>query len=114
MEFLVEFDVNVPDGTPESAVKDREAAEASATHRLAKKGHLVRVWRREGTILGLYRAASRSELDGLLGALPLADWMQVEVTPLERHPNDPRPESCLEQSIPDPRLTHGGARRGCF
>jgi muconolactone D-isomerase len=89
MEFLVEFDVSVPSGTPESEVEDRERAEASAARRLAAKGHLVRVWRREGKVFGLYRAQSRSELDGLLGALPLYDWMQVAVTPLEPHPNDP-------------------------
>jgi muconolactone D-isomerase len=89
MEFLVEFDVNVPDGTPESELKDREGAEASAARRLAEEGHLVRVWTGAGRVLGLYRADSRSELDGLLGALPLADWMQAGVTPLETHPNDP-------------------------
>jgi muconolactone delta-isomerase len=27
--------------------------------------------------------------DGLLAALPLADWLHVTVTPLEGHPNDP-------------------------
>jgi muconolactone D-isomerase len=89
MEFLVEFEVDVPDGTPESEVKRRERAEASIAGRLAEKGHLVRVWRRQGKVLGLYRADSRSELDGLLAALPLHDWMQVTATPLETHPNDP-------------------------
>ena len=89
MEFLVEFDVNVPDGTPESEVDDRERAEASATRTLAEEGYLVRVWRREDKVLGLYSAQSRSELDGLLGALPLYDWMEVVVMPLEAHPNDP-------------------------
>jgi muconolactone D-isomerase len=89
MEFVVECDVNVPDGTPWSEVKGRERAEASAAGRLAEEGHLVRVWRREGKALGLYRADSRSELDGLLGALPLFEWMQVTVMPLGTHPNDP-------------------------
>jgi muconolactone D-isomerase len=40
-------------------------------------------------VLGLYRAESESELDGLLSALPLYEWMTVTVTGLERHPNDP-------------------------
>jgi muconolactone delta-isomerase len=30
MEFLVEFEVTVPDGTPAAEVKDRQSAEASA------------------------------------------------------------------------------------
>jgi muconolactone D-isomerase len=94
MEFLVEFEVNVPDGTPESEVKERENAEASAAAKLIGEGHLVRVWKLpvapgETKILGLYRADSKTQLDGLLGALPLYEWMRVTVTPLEPHPNDP-------------------------
>jgi muconolactone delta-isomerase len=34
MEFLVEFEVNVPDGAPASEVEARECAEASAAPRL--------------------------------------------------------------------------------
>jgi muconolactone delta-isomerase len=30
-------------------------------------------------------------MDELLHALPLHDWMQVTVTALEAHPNDPTP-----------------------
>jgi len=94
MEFLVEFEINVPDGTPASEVKDRENAEAAAAAKLVAEGHLVRVWKRpvasgETKILGLYRADSDAQLDGLLGALPLYEWMHITVTPLEPHPNDP-------------------------
>ena len=94
MEFLVEFDVNVPDGTPESEVKDRERAEASAAAKLVDQGHLVRLWKPpvapgETKTVGLYRADSEVHLDGLLGALPLRGWMHVTVTPLGPHPNDP-------------------------
>jgi muconolactone D-isomerase len=94
MEFLVEFDVNIPEGTPESEVEDRKNAEASAAAKLVGEGHLLRVWNRpvasgETNVIGLYRADSDIELDGLLGALPLYEWMHVTVTPLEPHPNDP-------------------------
>jgi muconolactone delta-isomerase len=94
MEFLVGFEINVPDGTPELEVSDRENAEASAAAELAQQGHLVRVWRLAAaaggpTVLGLYRAYSEAELDDLLRALPLYDWMRVTVTPLSPHPNDP-------------------------
>jgi muconolactone D-isomerase len=93
-EFLVEFEVNVPDGTPVAEVKDREDAEAVAAAKLVDEGHLVRLWKRpiapgDTRIVGLYRAGSETELDGLLEALPLSEWMQVTVTPLEPHPNDP-------------------------
>jgi muconolactone delta-isomerase len=94
MEFLVDFDVNVPEGTPEVDVKDREQAEARAAAKLVDEGHLVRLWKRpvapgETHALGLYRADSESQLDILLGGLPLFEWMRVTVTPLEPHPNDP-------------------------
>ena len=94
MEFLVEFNVEVPDGTPESEVEERIRAEAAAVTRLASDGHVLRIWRRAAVaddpiVIGLYAADDRDELDRLLGALPLALWMQVEVTPLAPHPNDP-------------------------
>ena len=94
MEFLVEFEVNVPDGTPESEIRHRENAETVAAAKLVDEGHLVRLWKRhvatgETKILGLYRADSEIELDALLGALPLHDWMRVTITALGQHPNDP-------------------------
>jgi len=94
VEFLVEFEIKIPEGTPESEVKDREDAEADAAAKLVEEGHLVRVWKLpvgagETQVLGLYRADSETELDGLLRALPLYEWMRVSVTPLALHPNDP-------------------------
>jgi len=94
MEFLVEFEIKIPEGTTESEVEDREDAEAEAAAKLVEEGHLVRVWKLpvgsgEAQVLGLYRADSETELDGLLRALPLYEWMRVSVTPLAPHPNDP-------------------------
>jgi muconolactone delta-isomerase len=94
MEFLVEFEIIIPEGTSESEVKAREGAEAAAAAELVDRGHLVRLWKRrvatgETRPLGLYRAESETEMDDLLRALPLYEWMRVSVTPLEPHPNDP-------------------------
>jgi muconolactone D-isomerase len=94
MEFLVEFELEVPAGTPHEEVERRTRAESAAAAKLAENGHLVRLWRRPlvgdgSTAVGLYRADSAAELDGLLGALPIADWLRIAVTPLEAHPNDP-------------------------
>ncbi len=110
MEFLVDFALDIPAGTPKSEISDREKAEALATAKLADEGHLVRVWRSasqgEATIVGLYRADSQDQLVRLLGALPLADWMHVTVTPLEAHPNDPAArEPAVRNQLPDPRLS---------
>jgi muconolactone delta-isomerase len=94
MEFLVGFEISIPDGTPEPRSRERLSAEAAASAALARGGHLVRLWRPpvapgERKAVGLYRADSEAELDGLLGALPLTGWMQSTITPLEPHPNDP-------------------------
>ena len=94
MEFLVEFEVNIPEEAPASEVEARNGAEASAAAKLVEDGHLVRLWKPpaapgETKALGLYRADSEAQLAGLLGALPLYDWMHVTVTPLGPHPNDP-------------------------
>jgi muconolactone D-isomerase len=94
MEFLVEFEVEVPAGTPVAEVEQHQRAESAAAAKLAEEGHLVRLWRRplvgDGTTaIGLYRAFSQAQLEDLLAGLPLADWLRVTVTPLESHPNDP-------------------------
>ena len=61
MEFLVEFKVTIPDGTPQSEVRDRDSAEAIAASKLVEQGHLRRLWKEaradgETRSLGLYRA----------------------------------------------------------
>jgi muconolactone delta-isomerase len=94
MEFLVEFEVEVPADIPDAEVQQHQRAESAAAAKLAEDGHLVRLWRRplvgDGTTaIGLYRAFSQAQLEDLLASLPLADWLRVTVTPLEAHPNDP-------------------------
>jgi muconolactone delta-isomerase len=94
MEFLVQFELNIPDGVPESEVEDRQRAEAAAAGTLADEGHLVRLWRASTghgptAVLGPYRAGSKPQLDSLLAALPLYEWMRTSITPLVQHPNDP-------------------------
>jgi muconolactone delta-isomerase len=94
MEFLVSFELNVPEGVAQSEVEHRERAEAIAAETLADEGYLVRLWQvslgpGRTTVLGLYRSDGRAELDRLLSALPLFDWMHTSITPLVPHPNDP-------------------------
>ena len=69
-------------------MEQHQRTESAAAAKPAKDGHLARLWRRplagDGTTaIGLYRADSEAALDGLLAALPLADWLRVTVTPLE-------------------------------
>jgi muconolactone delta-isomerase len=94
MEFLVNFKVSIPDGAAGAEVQRRETMESSSAAELAHQGHLVRLWSlpdasEAGRILGLYRAATQADLQAMLAALPLYDWMDITVTPLAAHPNDP-------------------------
>ena len=46
MEFRVGFEVEVPAGTPDAEVEQRQRAESAAAAKLAEDGHLIRLWRR--------------------------------------------------------------------
>ena len=123
MEYLVEFDVHVPEGTAELLVAERTTAEAAAAAELADQGYLVRLWKLSDSgsgvrALGLFRAATETELDALLAGLPLYEWMHVTVIRLDAHPNDPshppsntgvrfarRPDRAMSTKLPVPRLT---------
>ena len=109
MEFLVEFKLKVPDGTTACEIAGLANAEAAAAAKLADQGHLVRLWNASvapaQAVVGLYRADSQAELDHLLDALPLAEWMQITVTPVEPHPNDPAARGAsMSTQLPDPCL----------
>ncbi|SDJ43466.1 muconolactone Delta-isomerase family protein [Nonomuraea jiangxiensis] len=91
-EFLVTIIIAVPEGTSQDEVDRRRAAEAVRARELAAAGHLARLWRPVGQVysVGVWRAADEKELqDKVLGTLPLRPWMNLCVTALESHPNDP-------------------------
>jgi muconolactone D-isomerase len=91
-EFIVEITTTVPDGTPQSEVDARRAAEAVRAGELATSGNLVRLWRPVGEprSIGLWRAADEADLhENVLGTLPLSPWMEFDVTAVQPHPNDP-------------------------
>ena len=102
MEFLVEFEVHVPEQVPASEVEVQRAPRPSPQPAGGRRTPRSPVERRvapgAAKPIGLYRAVSEAQLDGLLRALPLYDWMDVTVTPLEAHPNDPAPRATVPAS----------------
>jgi muconolactone D-isomerase len=116
MEFLVEFQLSVPEGTRTDELSKRRQAEASASAGLAQTGHLLRLWRvtpalgATGAALGLYRADSDSEMQAILRALPLYDWMRTTVTTLEPHPNDPDPGAASDPPMDEAQAGRGRTR----
>ena len=94
MEYLVEFDINVPEDVFRSQRDDRLSAERSATSTQAAERHLVRLWNAvslsgDTKVVGLYRAERERELDELLRELPLAPSTHPSVFRLQSHPGDP-------------------------
>ena len=94
MDYLVEFTITIPDDAPPAEIEERLAGETTRVAELAARGHVVRVWKplpEDGRqrAIGLYRAASDDELEAILDSLPLHPWMEISVTSLATHPNDP-------------------------
>jgi muconolactone delta-isomerase len=117
MEYLVEFITTIPDNVPSAEIERRLASETTRVAELAAHGHAQRVWkplpedgRRQA--LGLYRAASHEELEAILDSLPLRPWMEISVTALAEHPNDPAVGGMSAANgppigaLPDPELRH--------
>jgi muconolactone D-isomerase len=94
MDYLVDFTIVIPEGTPAEEIERRTSAEGIRVGELAAQGHALRVWRPlpddgRQRATGLYRAADDRELDRILDSLPLRQWMEVSVRALAEHPNDP-------------------------
>jgi muconolactone delta-isomerase len=107
MDYLVAFTVTVPKGAPAREVEERMTGEATRVVELAAQGHALRVWKPlpddgRSRAIGLYRAADDSELEAILKSLPLRPWMEISVTALAEHPNDP----ARMTAIPAPKLRH--------
>ena len=106
MEYLTVMVTKVPEGTSSTKVDELRSAEAVRAADLAKAVHLVRLWRPplgpgEWRSIGLLRATDEAELREILASLPLHIWMQVTITPLNPHPNDP--EYRASQTIDNPQ-----------
>jgi muconolactone delta-isomerase len=78
MEFLVEFEVEIPVDRPHEEVEQRQRAESAAAAKLAEDGHLVRLWRRplvgDGTIAYTFRTSTQIET-----AAPALEWLNKGV-----------------------------------
>jgi len=94
MDYLIDFLITVPDAAAPAEVQERMTGEGTRVAELAAQGHVLRVWRPlpddgRRRALGLYRADSDAELEEIIDSLPLRPWMEISVTALAEHPNDP-------------------------
>ena len=94
MEFLVRTDIAFPPELTSDEKNTLIAQEADRAKVLAAEGTLVRLWRLPGrrSNWGLWRAEDATSLHDALTSLPLWNYMDIEVSALARHPNDPQLE----------------------
>lgn len=93
MEFLVNIKFVWPASVAEEARKELREKEVRMAAELAKKGHLVRMWRVVGRRenWGLWRAKDATEMHAILLGLPIWPYMDVTVHAMAVHPVDPSP-----------------------
>src|SRR3954468_479539 len=97
MEYLIEFVITIPDDASAEEIRERLDGETRRVAELAAEGRALRVWKPlpddgRRRALGLYRADSYDELEAILESLPLRPWMDITITSLAVHPNDPAGE----------------------
>jgi len=89
MLFKVEMKVNLPADMPSEtaeAIKVKEKAYAQALQQEGKWRHL---WRIAGSYanVSIFDVQDNAELHDIVGSLPLFPYMDIQVTPLCRHPS---------------------------
>jgi muconolactone D-isomerase len=92
MLFHVRMNVNLPAAMPADEAAQLKQTEKEFSQRLQREGKWRHLWRIAGQYanVSIFDVDSVDELHTLLTALPLFPYMQVEVTPLCRHPSSIR------------------------
>ena len=89
MLFSVAMTVNVPQGTDPVLLESLKAKEKARCQELMKAGVWRHIWRVVGKYknLSIFDAEDPAILHDYLTGLPLFPFMEIEVTPLCRHPS---------------------------
>lgn len=89
MLFHVRMDVKIPRDLPAEEVAAILAREKAYAQDLQRRGTWRHIWRIAGHYanISLFDVRDTTELHDILSGLPLFPFMQIEVTPLLRHPS---------------------------
>lgn len=89
MLFMVEMDVNIPLNADPELVAQRKADEKAYSQKLQADGTWRHIWRKTGLYsnVSIFDVESNEALHDLIMALPLYPYMDMKVTPLNRHPS---------------------------
>jgi len=87
--FAVRMDVAVPTDMEAGARADLLAREKAYSQDLQRGGEWVSIWRCVGEYanLSIFDVADNERLHEILWGLPLFPYMEIDVTPLARHPS---------------------------
>ena len=92
MLFHVRMTVDLPPSMPVDQATQLKADEKALAQRLQDEGKWRHLWRIAGQYanVSIFDVESNEALHALLMSLPLFPYMQIEVTPLCRHPSSIR------------------------
>ena len=89
MLYMVHMQVNLPATLPKAEADRLKAEEKAYAQTLQREGKWRHLWRVAGQYANysVFDVAGNDELHDILTSLPLYPYMDIEVTPLARHPS---------------------------
>jgi muconolactone D-isomerase len=92
MLFHVEMDVRIPHDVPAERAESLKQAERARAQDLQRAGVWRHLWRVAGRYanVSIFDVPGAQELHDILSILPLFPFMEIQVTPLCRHPSSIR------------------------
>ena len=92
MLFQVEMDVRLPHDFPVEKADALKQAERARAQELQRSGTWRHLWRVAGRYsnVSIFDVSGPQELHDILSTLPLLPFMEIQVTPLCRHPSSIR------------------------
>lgn len=89
MLFHVRMNVNLPHDLDRDKADELKRVERDRAHTLQKEGKWRHLWRVAGRYsnVSVFDVTDTQELHDLVSTLPLFPFMDIEVTPLCRHPS---------------------------
>ncbi|HUE34102.1 MAG TPA: muconolactone Delta-isomerase [Mycobacterium sp.] len=90
MLYHVRMDVHLPPDLDPQARADTVAREKDYCQKLQRAGKWPHIWRVVGKYsnFSIFDVDTNDELHDLLSGLPLFPYMDIQVTPVARHPSD--------------------------
>ena len=92
MLFHVRMDVRIPHGADPVRIDELKRVEKERSQTLQRDGKWRHLWRISGQYsnVSIFDVADTQELHDLVSTLPLFPFMEISVTPLNRHPSSIR------------------------